>query len=167
MLDSEMQIIWGKRRILNATYYDISSQFALQTQNANVNIKSFLCTQDTSNHTIKLSKDKLLMDGKTAVVHGKNSAHAPKDYPKESTKWVKDTPMIQQGPKNYNENTFTSFAAKISNLEQAKMVFDHITGVHAVSFPIHTIYAYKICKANTVNNSLAQKSSTFTFIEDD
>ena len=34
------------------------------------------------------------------TVPGKNSSQAPKDYPKESTEWVKGILMIQQtGPK--------------------------------------------------------------------
>ena len=54
------------------------------------------------------------MGGKPLVVPGKNRAHAPKDYPQKLTKWVKDILTIQQaGPKDYNRNTFTSFAAMI------------------------------------------------------
>ena len=81
VLVEEMQIVLGKR-ILNGTPFDTSGQFATQTQNARVDIKSLLCTQDTSNHTIKIIKDKLLMEGKCVVLSGKNSAQAPKDYPK-------------------------------------------------------------------------------------
>ena len=50
---------------------------------------------------------------------------------------------------------------------QAKIVLDHIAGVHAVSAPQHTTYAYKIGKAGILNNSLAPKLFTFTFREDD
>ena len=96
----------------------------------------FLCTEDTSNPTIKISKDKKLIDGKPVVVPGKNSADANNDYPKESTEWVKDILMIQQaGQKAYNKNTFTSFAAMIFNHVQATMVLDHIARELAVSSP--------------------------------
>ena len=79
--------------MLNGTPYNISGP---QTQNATADIKSFLYTEYTSYHTIKISKDKLLMDSKPVVVPGKYSAHAPKDYPKVSTKWVKDILIVQQ-----------------------------------------------------------------------
>ena len=71
VLDEEMQIIWGERRMLKGNPYGINDQFAPETQNARTDIKSFLHTQDTSNYTIKISKDKLLMDGKPVVVRGK------------------------------------------------------------------------------------------------
>ena len=133
-----------------------------------MDIKLFLCTQDTSNHAIKIRKDKLLMDGIPVVVPGKNSPHAPKDKPKESTEWVKDILSIQEAsPKDYNKNTFTHFAAVIFMPMQAKMVYDHIAGAHVFSPPLHTIYAYNISKAVTVNNSLDPKSSTLIFREDD
>ena len=57
--------------MLNGTFYDISSKFALKIQNARVHIKLFLLTEDTSNHTIKISKNKLLMDGRPVVVPDK------------------------------------------------------------------------------------------------
>ena len=68
VLDEEMQIVWGKRKMLNGTTYDISSLFAAQTHNTRSDIKSFLHMQDTVNHTVKMSKDKLLMDGKPVMV---------------------------------------------------------------------------------------------------
>ena len=78
-----------------------------------VDVKLFLHTEDTSNHTIKVSKDKIPMDGKPVVAHGKNSGHAPKDYPNESAEWVTDIVMIQQaGPKEYNKSTFHQFCCK-------------------------------------------------------
>ena len=44
------------------------------------------------------------MNGKHFVVPSKNSAQ--KDYPKESSQWVKDILTIQQvGPKDYNKDT--------------------------------------------------------------
>ena len=46
------------------------------------------------------------------------------------------------------------------------MVLDHIEWTHAVSPPLHTIYVYRTGKAVTLNNSLAPKSSTFTFRKD-
>ena len=72
--------------MLNGTPYDISHQFASQTQIAGADIKSFFYTQDTSNHTIKISKDKQHMNGKPVVIHGKNSFQAPKDHPKSQPK---------------------------------------------------------------------------------
>ena len=69
--------------------------------------------------------------------------------------------MIQHAStRDYDKNTFTSFATKIFNPVQAKMVLDHIAGAHAVSSPLHTVYAYQIVKAVTINNSLAQELST-------
>ena len=44
LLDEEMQIKWGKRRMLNGSLYDISSQFAPQILNARADIKSSLCS---------------------------------------------------------------------------------------------------------------------------
>ena len=38
VLDEEMQIMLGKRRMLNVTTYDISGQFGPQTETANVDI---------------------------------------------------------------------------------------------------------------------------------
>ena len=79
-----------------------------------------------------------------------------------------DIQIIQQaGPKDYNKNTLSSFAAKIFNTMQTKIVLDHKAGVQAVSSPLYTIYAYKISKAVTVNNSLVPQLSTFTCREND
>ena len=76
------------------------------------------------------------MDGTPVVVPGKNSAHTPRDYSKESTEWVKDILMIQlAGLKDYIKKTFTDFAAKIINSVHAKIVLDHIAGAHAGSHP--------------------------------
>ena len=80
VLDEEIQIVWGKGRMPNSTSYNISSQIAPQAQNAGADIKSFLCTEDTSNYTIKLSKDKLFRVGNPVVVPDKKGSHAPKDY---------------------------------------------------------------------------------------
>ena len=61
VLDDKMQTVWG-------TPYDISGQFAPKTQNTRVDTTSFLPTQDTSNHTLNISKDKLLIDGKHVML---------------------------------------------------------------------------------------------------
>ena len=68
VLYEEMQIVCGKRKMLNGTPYDISGQYC--STNTRADIKLFLHMQDISNHTIKTSKDKLLMDSKCLVVPG-------------------------------------------------------------------------------------------------
>ena len=84
-LDEEMQIAWGKRRMLHGIPYDISNLFSPQSQNARMDAKSLPYTWDISNHTIKTSKDKLPVDIKSAVVPGKHNPHALYDCPKELT----------------------------------------------------------------------------------
>ena len=72
--------------------------------------------------------------------------------------------MIQKaGPKDFHKKAFINFAAMIFSPGQAKIVLHHIAGAHAVSPLLHTVYAYRIDKAVTLNNSLATESSTFTF----
>ena len=108
VLDEEIQIMLGKRRMLNGTPTNIIGLFAPQSQNARVYMKLFLNTLNTSNEIIMISKDKVHMDGKAVVILGKNGALKPKDYLKESMERVEYIPMLQQaGPKDYNKNTFT------------------------------------------------------------